>query len=956
MDTSGIVFSFDGTDHTANLSVKTDSEIEYSTGALSTGTHQVSLTVPDTAGNTDTFQWSFTVPNQVGNRIWDAEEGHSLDYTWDYTSFGGFFYSFTSGLGTEEMTMHLDSDTDRSIEQGDLVYKTQSDSVAFDRSAWGEYYVAGFMGEKYFAGYSSSIGKDVFGVDKSLMDRGRLSKVLMDTDDGTNLYVGEELELEQNYYFRITEIDINGKKAMVELYKSGALVDDTILDAGDTYVYEKDVGGLSDVPVIAVHIDDVFRGTEESIVTTDGVFQIADKTKSVESGQDFDEMEVTSTSSSSITLKNRNDLSLGKGDTVPVFGSVQFEVADNATLRFAPVLDVSGERTVRGTVTDKSTYTWLPDNFEGFYYEIDSDIGTEQLSVTRSGRTVQENDLVYTSSTQNVEFQQDSWGTFSVIGFMAEKYFAGYTATTGFTDASSLLSEGQLAKVLIDSDDTKTVYQGSSLQLQEGYALRAVQVDTQGSSAMLELYKDGELVDGSTGIVETGDTFVYEKEVGTVDDVVVIAVHIDSVFRGGESSVLVIDGVFQISEDVATVESGQEFGEMEVASTTSSSLTMENRKDVSLKAGTTTAVMGDVEIRVADTGTVKFAPITMVADTVSEQGEAEADRPIKSLNVSATPREVRVGGVVEIVALSNASPVNGVAIKVNMDPVGNTDATGTVLYTPHTAGTFTVVAEREGYGEASTNFSVSRTELVVEKPNQVLRDQNFSLIVTDLAGDVVKGAEVRFDGELVGETDGDGRVRHRLVAAGVYSLSVSKEGYTDLVTDLRVQEPSELRILDIIAPVTVAGHPTEFKLVVTNPGTTRFNGTIVVKRGNESIDYVAVSLGPGETSTVTWTHTFESTVFGNPVETNPEVVFDGYEVRASVEPDTGRQTVLGGGIIAVIVGMVVVAGYFYGFDELRSRVQLEVRRVQRFVKSRIRGGRDEEEEVFIGMEDLDDGE
>ena len=62
------------------------------------------------------------------------------------------------------------------------------------------------------------------------------------------------------------------------------------------------------------------------------------------------------------------------------------------------------------------------------------------------------------------DFEHKDWGSYQVIGFMAERYFAGYTENSSFVkDDISVISDGQLSKVLIDSDDKKSLYTGSSL-------------------------------------------------------------------------------------------------------------------------------------------------------------------------------------------------------------------------------------------------------------------------------------------------------------------------------------------------------------------------------------------------------------------------------------------------------------------------------------------------------------
>ena len=119
-------------------------------------------------------------------------------------------------------------------------------------------------------------------------------------------------------------------------------------------------------------------------------------------------------------------------------------------MRFAPIVQRTGIYDVRGTVIDPSTineFTWTPYNFEGFYYDIDDDVGTESLkAIISGGSRIDEKNLIYTTSPQPVKFKFTDWGKYDVIGFMADKYFAGYNNQTAFTDEASVINEGQLRR------------------------------------------------------------------------------------------------------------------------------------------------------------------------------------------------------------------------------------------------------------------------------------------------------------------------------------------------------------------------------------------------------------------------------------------------------------------------------------------------------------------------------
>ena len=201
-------------------------------------------------------------------------------------------------------------------------------------------------------------------------------------------------------------------------------------------------------------------------------------------------MEVKSISSSEIKMENNDNVGLDKGETIDLMGKIKIQVADDSTLRFAPILDTSesGTYELRGTVYDKSVNgnslpTWTPFNFEGFYYNIDEGIGTEELKVEQlDGSDIPSDKLVYQSTPQAVKFEHSNWGNFTVVGFMADKYFAGYPdgAVNGAVDDVSLLSNNILSKVLTDSDDKESMSSGSALALENGYSLSIKEVDVNG--------------------------------------------------------------------------------------------------------------------------------------------------------------------------------------------------------------------------------------------------------------------------------------------------------------------------------------------------------------------------------------------------------------------------------------------------------------------------------------------
>jgi S-layer protein (TIGR01567 family) len=717
--------------------------------------------------------------NNTGNRIWDADANESLEYTWSALSYSGFYFDLDSGEGSETLTVKLDSYTDRSIGEGDLQYTTTPINTDFKQNKWGSYQVIGFMAERYFAGYTdnTTFTKD----DISLISGGELAKVLMDSDKEYSLFSGSSLVLNEGYELSIVEVDLNGNSVLVTLEKNGKEVDTTVVSGNDDYVYEKDIGSQENVPIIAVHFNNIFRGIETNAVFVEGIFQISEDYVEVESGDQFGKMEIKSLSEDKISLENTDSISLGRGNSVNIMGKLKFLVADDDTLRFGPVLDMSvpGIYELRGTVAEDEKLKWTPLNFEGFYYNIDEGIGTESLEITTlNGRSIDDGNLVYKSIAQDVSFDHSEWGDFQVIGFLAEKYFAGYPDNE-FTNDVSILSSGQLSKVLIDSDKRTSMFSGSALALEDGYNLRVVEVDLDGSSVLVSLDKNGKEVD--TTVVSDNDDYVYEKDIGSTDDVPIIVVHFRDIFRGTETNAVFVEGIFQISEDYVEIQSNEKFGKMEVSSFSSEDITLKNEDTISLTRDKTIGIMGDIYFKVADSSNVRYYPFIELSTLPSEA---------LSLDMQTV---ILQNELVTIKVLSRGAAVQNAAVMFGNTDMGMTSMEGTVSYTPKNTGMFTVSAEKEGFISAQFDVEVVSPEdaskkLAIEvSPDEVKEGDRITIsTLTAIEGKAVEGVELYYDGIKIGSTNTDGSLKYTAQEAGFHTITSMSDEYLEAKLDLEV--------------------------------------------------------------------------------------------------------------------------------------------------------------------------
>jgi len=135
--------------------------------------------------------------------------------------------------------------------------------------------------------------------------------------------------------------------------------------------------------------------------------------------------------------------------TAMVVGAV-----DSVVIRGAVAGTVNGQSNL-----ESDSFTWNPQNFAGFYYDIKKDIGTEKIVTTLTEGNKLSGDapygVTYTTTAQPKDYEFEDWGSYNVIGFQAEKYFAGYITSEDAaknvffkesTDENSLSSE-QLEKI-----------------------------------------------------------------------------------------------------------------------------------------------------------------------------------------------------------------------------------------------------------------------------------------------------------------------------------------------------------------------------------------------------------------------------------------------------------------------------------------------------------------------------
>ncbi|MEI6105010.1 MAG: S-layer protein domain-containing protein [Methanothrix sp.] len=622
----------------------------------------------------------------------------TADSTWNSQNFAGFYYDIKDDIGTETLSTTL---TDKKL-SGDspygVKYETTAQSKEFKFEDWGAFNVMGFLADRYFAGYVSNENAEknlLFkeSTDENSLSSEQLQKILIDDDSEKTVTSGTPMKMEEGYELAIKSIDIDGNKVYLELSKDGSVVDSKVISpsktdanmADKTYYYKNPaVGDQKKLVTIAAHFKNAFRGADQNLATVDGLWQISGEATDVKADTQYDKMTITSVDANAgtITMENKdNAITLSKNKDTALMSGIKIKTADNDTLRYYIYKEITepGTYELRGAVATADN-TWNPQNFAGFYYDIKNDIGTETLSTTLTDKKLSGDSpygVKYMTTAQSKAFKFADWGAFNVMGFLADRYFAGYVSNENAeknllfkesTDENSLSSE-QLQKILIDDDSEKTVTSGTPMKMEEGYELAIKSIDIDGNKVYLELSKDGSVVDSKvispskTDANMADKTYYYKNPaVGDQKKLVTIAAHFKNAFRGADQNLATVDGLWQISGEATDVKADTQYDKMTITSVDANAgtITMENKDNaITLSKNKDTALMSGIGIKTADNDTLRY----YIYKAVTIEGTTPtATENVASATVAESVAKENLTAATEAVAVAEANTTKAEAV------------------------------------------------------------------------------------------------------------------------------------------------------------------------------------------------------------------------------------------------------------------------------------------------------
>jgi S-layer protein (TIGR01567 family) len=599
------------------------------------------------------------------------------DGTWRANDFGWFYYDLDEDAGGEEL--QVKDVVGRTAKKGDITYLSRPWSKHFDYAPWGSYEVLALFGKLYLASYPDSSFTD----EVSSLAKGELREILRDEDTEYTLTYNTTLPLAQGYSLTLGGISEKNDVVNFALYKNEKRVYDSVVSIGEDFVYK-----MGDVPVILVHLANAMGSEDGGFAEVNGIFQTSDSpiAKLVEGGI-LGNMKLEDLSEEGLEFRNAVDINLKRDSSVFLTQYLLLVVLDQPTLIYYPVgiIFEYGIQEIRGPAFSASTQIpvklgdydssvtarWKSLNYSGFYFDPEDMLGDETLVlysvqdrrvsppsnpvVYEENNTAFQKGFQYTTLLEPKEFEFKPWGYYLVINFLGMQWFAGYDSSLAGTKASkSLLEKEYLGRVLIDEEYQGVAFVGN-YSLQEGYEIRIR--DLENDSIFLELLKDGASIEGS--VVRSNSTYIYEKDLGDVDDLPIIMVHVDNVFNNISKGFATIDAIFQISDQfIIHVEEGNGIGEMQIVNVDPLGIWMVNDDYINLNRDSTVSLAPMMNIRVADNDTLRYylytqeyivpspsPPTIIVPDNVTSKTPAS----FTMIEQAAEIREVTV----EIVDSSN---------------------------------------------------------------------------------------------------------------------------------------------------------------------------------------------------------------------------------------------------------------------------------------------------------------
>lgn len=596
----------------------------------------------------------------------------TLPVIWTPQSLTGFYYDLNSNIGKEELTIKNIDVSGRNIPLDGLYYNTSAQlrmlnvvkevfggnvtaaqAKGLKRANTGEafeggnYQVVGWQGEKYVA-FNRKVNK----LAKLVLEHGPSS-----TEKKT-LTVGQTWDIGNGWTLTARSIDAKAtpRQTWLILGKDGVKKEDIFLTQGFIYTYvEKSIFNESEVPLFITYLDSVFAGATSDMVQFKYTWILSPDVTTIQNGETLGTLKVESLTPNLILRNTDSIITLPKGSIVDMTDKLQFKVADSDTLGFIPVAVHTTQGTTyekRGTAWNETSINgfggtgniteWNASNFEGFFYDIDNNIGNESLrmlqtNLNKNQRIIGLNNLAYNTKAEpkilNVVKKAFYGNVTAAAAAGLERIGTGQAFENGryyimgWQGNRSVALNGRVDKIskliLEQSTDAenKTLSVGENWSIGEGWVLKAQTIDATvfPKQVRLVLSKDG--VENDDKIIAMGKIYSYVENTSAGDYIPFFVTYIDNIFTDVTTDKVKLKYTWAISSNITTIQSGDKFGIFTVVDLDIANkyLGLKNRDaTITLTSGATVGLEGNMKFKVADSDSLRYYPFLTKTVTVPE--------------------------------------------------------------------------------------------------------------------------------------------------------------------------------------------------------------------------------------------------------------------------------------------------------------------------------------------------
>ncbi|MCC4765801.1 hypothetical protein FXW07_03960 [Methanosarcina sp. DH1] len=454
----------------------------------------------------------------------------------------GFYYSTSTGTYYESLELNFSEDG--LIDTGNATYTSK---ISYGSTA--------FFGKKY-----------------KVFEDGLITENLV-SFGSRDLQRGNDYDLGNGY--KLVLQGVNNDSALLELQQNSVPVTTKSLEEGSKFNFNATINGTK-YTVLEGTLSRVLD-SEDPIVSLSSVNQYSTAPIEINVGDQYGNFEVTEATDKKIELKNRVPIRMQPGDYVTILEDlIDFRVADNVyrACSYNMTKDVIKSYQIKGTSltvnrSDSSpdSCVWTADSFGMLYYDLENNFSTERLELNLNAEDnwIPEGGLVYESSPVKVPYKNPEMsnygenafdGGYSVLGWDGEKY-------------AYLGNDQGLINVLLDDDNSRSLYSGEEWNLGEGYTLRVDGIDS--DKVHLAVLRNNISVYSS--IISPGKsadlgkhTLLYNKTINGIE-VPLFSVYVDNVLEGNGSSGVSLKYPLHFSESPLEIKVGDMFGSLTVVET-----------------------------------------------------------------------------------------------------------------------------------------------------------------------------------------------------------------------------------------------------------------------------------------------------------------------------------------------------------------------------------------------------